>query len=184
MPTYCQHRPISLLARPHAHAHAHAHSCSRPHAHAHAHTHTHTHTHGSDDFSAADMPSPLVQHLRRAESPYLVAVQAYAMTEASHQMTSNPLPEVGPHKPGTVGTAQGSVKVRDQSSARRELPPHMHTTERLQVPKPSAAPRLGPRSCPGPPLKALRHKFLKAISHSCRTHLCELRWVSWMARIS
>ena len=40
------------------------------------------------------------------------AVQAYAMTEASHQMTSNPLPDVGPHKPGTVGTAQGSVKVR------------------------------------------------------------------------
>ena len=33
------------------------------------------------------------------------------MTEASHQMTSNPLPDVGPHKPGTVGTAQGSVRV-------------------------------------------------------------------------
>ena len=38
-------------------------------------------------------------------------VQAYAMTEASHQMTSNPLPKHGPHKPGTVGRAQGSVKV-------------------------------------------------------------------------
>ena len=38
-------------------------------------------------------------------------LQAYAMTEASHQMTSNPLPEHGPHKPGTVGRAQGSVKV-------------------------------------------------------------------------
>lgn len=37
--------------------------------------------------------------------------QAYAMTEASHQMTSNPLPKHGPHKPGTVGIAQGSVKV-------------------------------------------------------------------------
>ena len=33
------------------------------------------------------------------------------MTEASHQMTSNPLPKHGPHKPGTVGRAQGSVKV-------------------------------------------------------------------------
>ena len=33
------------------------------------------------------------------------------MTEASHQMTSNPLPKNGPHKPGTVGIAQGSVKV-------------------------------------------------------------------------
>ena len=38
-------------------------------------------------------------------------MQAYAMTEASHQMTSNPLPKHGPHKPGTVGRAQGSVKV-------------------------------------------------------------------------
>ena len=38
--------------------------------------------------------------------------QAYAMTEASHQMTSNPLPKNGPHKPGTVGIAQGSVQVR------------------------------------------------------------------------
>lgn len=34
------------------------------------------------------------------------------MTEASHQMTSNPLPKNGPHKPGTVGTAQGSVQAR------------------------------------------------------------------------
>lgn len=33
------------------------------------------------------------------------------MTEASHQMTSNPLPKNGPHKPGTVGLAQGTVKV-------------------------------------------------------------------------
>ena len=38
-------------------------------------------------------------------------LQAYAMTEASHQMTSNPLPKHGPHKAGTVGRAQGSVKV-------------------------------------------------------------------------
>ena len=38
-------------------------------------------------------------------------MQAYAMTEASHQMTSNPLPKNGPHKPGTVGCAQGSVQV-------------------------------------------------------------------------
>ena len=33
------------------------------------------------------------------------------MTEAAHQMTSNPLPKHGPHKAGTVGRAQGSVKV-------------------------------------------------------------------------
>jgi len=29
------------------------------------------------------------------------------MTEAAHQMTSNPLPEFGPHKPGTVGKPTG-----------------------------------------------------------------------------
>lgn len=39
-------------------------------------------------------------------------MQAYAMTEASHQMTSNPLPKHGAHKPGTVGKAQGTVQVR------------------------------------------------------------------------
>ena len=33
------------------------------------------------------------------------------MTEASHQMTSNPLPAHGPRRPGTVGRAQGSVQV-------------------------------------------------------------------------
>ena len=41
-------------------------------------------------------------------------LQAYAMTEASHQMTSNPLPKHGPHKPGTVGRAQGSVQVNSR----------------------------------------------------------------------
>ena len=30
----------------------------------------------------------------------VTCMQAYAMTEASHQMTSNPLPKHGPHKPG------------------------------------------------------------------------------------
>eukprot|EP01112_Ceratiomyxa_fruticulosa_P011856 TRINITY_DN3259_c0_g1_i1.p1 TRINITY_DN3259_c0_g1~~TRINITY_DN3259_c0_g1_i1.p1 ORF type:complete len:519 (-),score=97.51 TRINITY_DN3259_c0_g1_i1:31-1587(-) len=30
-------------------------------------------------------------------------LEAYGMTEASHQMSSNPLPEEGPRKPGTVG---------------------------------------------------------------------------------
>lgn len=40
--------------------------------------------------------------------------QAYAMTEASHQMTSNPLPKHGDHRPGTVGKTQGSVQVSRQ----------------------------------------------------------------------
>jgi len=30
-------------------------------------------------------------------------LEAYAMTENAHQMTSNPLPKFGPHKPGSVG---------------------------------------------------------------------------------
>ncbi len=50
-------------------------------------------------------------------------LQAYAMTEASHQMTSNPLPKHGPHKAGTVGRAQGSVKVL--------LPCHTHPCRRI-----------------------------------------------------
>eukprot|EP00658_Telonema_sp_P-2_P023379 TRINITY_DN19364_c0_g1_i1.p1 TRINITY_DN19364_c0_g1~~TRINITY_DN19364_c0_g1_i1.p1 ORF type:complete len:443 (+),score=107.56 TRINITY_DN19364_c0_g1_i1:196-1524(+) len=32
-------------------------------------------------------------------------LEAYAMSEACHQMTSNPLPKHGPNKPGTVGRA-------------------------------------------------------------------------------
>lgn len=42
------------------------------------------------------------------EAPCL---EAYAMTEASHQMTSNPLPKFGKRKPGTVGKPQGGVSV-------------------------------------------------------------------------
>jgi acyl-CoA synthetase (AMP-forming)/AMP-acid ligase II len=34
-------------------------------------------------------------------------LEAYAMTEASHQMTSNPLPKHGPRKPGSVGKPTG-----------------------------------------------------------------------------
>lgn len=34
-------------------------------------------------------------------------LEAYAMTEAAHQMTSNPLPENGVSKPGSVGLGQG-----------------------------------------------------------------------------
>ncbi|CAM6097231.1 unnamed protein product [Calypogeia fissa] len=41
------------------------------------------------------------------EAFHAPVLEAYAMTEASHQMTSNPLPAHGPHKPGTVGKATG-----------------------------------------------------------------------------
>ncbi|KAK9835497.1 hypothetical protein WJX74_001632 [Apatococcus lobatus] len=50
--------------------------------------------------------------LSRLESTYNVPVlEAYAMTEASHQMCSNPLPANGKRKPGSVGMAQGSIAV-------------------------------------------------------------------------
>lgn len=50
--------------------------------------------------------SPTVFHA--LESTYHAPVlEAYAMTEAAHQMTSNPLPSVGKRKPGTVGLGQG-----------------------------------------------------------------------------
>ena len=54
-------------------------------------------------------------------------LQAYAMTEASHQMTSNPLPKHGPHKAGTVGRAQGSVKVVFPSYT------HIHPCRRILI---------------------------------------------------
>ena len=44
-------------------------------------------------------------------------VEAYAMTEAAHQMTCNPLPPA-PRKPGTVGIAAGpEVSVMDEAGA-------------------------------------------------------------------
>ncbi|XP_058084103.1 probable CoA ligase CCL9 [Magnolia sinica] len=46
--------------------------------------------------------------LARLEDAFGASVlEAYAMTEASHQMASNPLPEDGPHKPGSVGKPVG-----------------------------------------------------------------------------
>ncbi len=45
--------------------------------------------------------------LHRLESTFNTTVlEAYAMTEASHQMTSNPLPKFGVRKPGSVGLPQ------------------------------------------------------------------------------
>lgn len=43
-------------------------------------------------------------------------IEAYGMTEAAHQMTSNPLPPQ-PHKPGTVGIAAGpEVRIMDEQN--------------------------------------------------------------------
>ncbi|KAK4147945.1 uncharacterized protein C8A04DRAFT_33521 [Dichotomopilus funicola] len=65
-------------------------------------------------------PVPPIRFIRSCSSPLSPTVfhaleqtynapvlEAYAMTEAAHQMTSNPLPSVGPRKPGTVGLGQG-----------------------------------------------------------------------------
>lgn len=47
-------------------------------------------------------------------------LEAYAMTEAAHQMTSNPLPPAK-RQPGSVGTGQGvEIKILDQ--AEKEVP--------------------------------------------------------------
>jgi acyl-CoA synthetase (AMP-forming)/AMP-acid ligase II len=49
-------------------------------------------------------------------------LEAYAMTEASHQMTSNPLPHRGPHKAGSVGLGQGvEIAILDDAGNPTEL---------------------------------------------------------------
>jgi acyl-CoA synthetase (AMP-forming)/AMP-acid ligase II len=60
--------------------------------------------------------------MRRAEDAYGVPVlEAYGMTEASHQMASNPLPPA-PHRAGSVGVPTGTeIAVIDR--ARAFLPP-------------------------------------------------------------
>jgi len=54
---------------------------------------------------SASLAPAILEHLEQAfGAPVL---EAYAMTEASHMMTSNPLPHRGVHKPGSVGKAVG-----------------------------------------------------------------------------
>ncbi|KAF2745641.1 acetyl-CoA synthetase-like protein [Sporormia fimetaria CBS 119925] len=73
-------------------------------------------------------PIPQIRFIRSCSSPLSPKVfhelektfnapvlEAYAMTEAAHQMTSNPLPP-GKRHPGSVGIGQGvEVKILDQS---------------------------------------------------------------------
>jgi acyl-CoA synthetase (AMP-forming)/AMP-acid ligase II len=54
--------------------------------------------------SSSSLPPQVMQALE--ETFGAPVVEAYAMTEAAHQMTSNPLPP-RPRKPGTVGVAAG-----------------------------------------------------------------------------
>jgi oxalate---CoA ligase len=62
--------------------------------------------------SSSAMPPTVLAELERVFRAPLV--EAYGMTEASHQMASNPLPPAG-RKPGTVGLAAGpDVRVVDE----------------------------------------------------------------------
>ncbi|EPS64224.1 hypothetical protein M569_10556, partial [Genlisea aurea] len=54
--------------------------------------------------SASLAPAILARLEEAFDAPVL---EAYAMTEATHLMSSNPLPEEGPHKPGSVGKPVG-----------------------------------------------------------------------------
>ncbi|KAF2035562.1 acetyl-CoA synthetase-like protein [Setomelanomma holmii] len=73
-------------------------------------------------------PKPAIRFIRSCSSPLspktfhelekalgAPVLEAYAMTEAAHQMTSNPLPP-GQRKPGSVGLGQGvEVKILDDA---------------------------------------------------------------------
>lgn len=77
----------------------------------------------------APTPIPNIRFIRSCSSPLSPKVfhelekaydapvlEAYAMTEASHQMTSNPLPHKGKRQPGSVGLGQGvGVKILDDA---------------------------------------------------------------------
>ncbi|GAP83303.1 putative peroxisomal-coenzyme A synthetase [Rosellinia necatrix] len=83
--------------------------------------------------SPAPTPVPKIRFIRSCSSPLSPTVfyqleekfkapvlEAYAMTEAAHQMTSNPLPPAK-RKPGTVGLGQG-VEMKILNDAGDELP--------------------------------------------------------------
>ncbi|EFJ30106.1 hypothetical protein SELMODRAFT_170181 [Selaginella moellendorffii] len=68
--------------------------------------------------SASLAPAVLANLEEAFSAPVL---EAYAMTEASHQMTSNPLPSHGPHKPGTVGKPTGiELAILDDNGEKQE----------------------------------------------------------------
>ncbi|MBR0682313.1 AMP-binding protein [Roseomonas eburnea] len=68
--------------------------------------------------SSASLPGPVMRQLEEVFSAPLV--ESYGMTEAAHQMCSNPL--AGPRKPGSVGQPAGpEVAIMDEDGAL--LPP-------------------------------------------------------------
>lgn len=84
--------------------------------------------------SPVPSPQPSIRFIRSCSSPLSPKVfhelektfkapvlEAYAMTEAAHQMTSNPLPHKGKRQPGSVGVGQGvEIRILDQSG--KEVP--------------------------------------------------------------
>ncbi|HXD22371.1 MAG TPA: acyl--CoA ligase, partial [Gemmatimonadaceae bacterium] len=63
--------------------------------------------------SSSSLPPTVITELERVFN--VPVIEAYGMTEAAHQMASNPLPP-GKRKPGTVGSAAGpEVRVVDSS---------------------------------------------------------------------
>lgn len=83
--------------------------------------------------SPTPSPMPKIRFIRSCSSPLspktfhelektfqAPVLEAYAMTEAAHQMTSNPLPP-GQRKPGSVGLGQG-VEVKILDDAGLEVP--------------------------------------------------------------
>ncbi len=69
--------------------------------------------------SSASMPTPVMKELEETFGAPLI--EAYGMTEASHQMASNPLPPAV-RKPGAVGLPTG-VEISIMDPAGRHLPP-------------------------------------------------------------
>jgi len=59
--------------------------------------------------------------LQNMESKFGVPVlEAYGMTEAAHQMASNPLPQDGPHKAGSVGRGTNvQIGILDENGAQK-----------------------------------------------------------------
>ena len=65
--------------------------------------------------SSSSLPTPVMEELERTFGAPVI--EAYGMTEAAHQMASNPLPP-RPRKPGTVGVAAGpEVAIMDQQGS-------------------------------------------------------------------
>ena len=50
-------------------------------------------------------------------------LESYGMTEATHQISSNPLPHKGARRPGSVGVPQGGVEIKILDKTGREMPP-------------------------------------------------------------